>query len=98
MSVVALIEFYFKLIICITIPEEPVNLISNIGFGENASHTKLPNAELANLNTSSLEFPLKINPFVAVDRKYDEKMFDKLMKPQNLFRRSLQKLNCLLNP
>ncbi len=24
MSVVALIEFYFKLIICITIPEEPV--------------------------------------------------------------------------
>jgi hypothetical protein len=75
-----------------------VNLISNIGFGENSSHTKLPNAELANLNTSSLEFPLKINPFVAVDRKYDEKMFDKLMKPQNLFRRSLQKLNCLLNP
>jgi len=75
-----------------------VNLISNIGFGENATHTKSPNAELANLNTSSLEFPLKINPFVAVDREYDEKMSDKLMKPQNLFRRSLQKLNCLLNP
>ncbi|CCI13277.1 conserved hypothetical protein [Microcystis aeruginosa PCC 9806] len=75
-----------------------VNLISNIGFGENATHTKSPNAELANLNTSSLEFPLKINPFVAVDREYDKKMCDKLMKPQNLFRRSLQKLNCLLNP
>jgi len=26
LSVVALIEFYFKLIICITIPEEPKNL------------------------------------------------------------------------
>jgi hypothetical protein len=76
-----------------------VNLISNIGFGENATHTKSPNAELANLNTTSLEFPLKINPFVAVDREYDKKMCDKLMKPQNyLFRRALQRLNRLLSP
>ncbi|TRU45211.1 MAG: hypothetical protein EWV91_15110 [Microcystis aeruginosa Ma_QC_Ca_00000000_S207] len=29
MSVVALIEFYFKLIICITIPEEPLFLLIN---------------------------------------------------------------------
>jgi hypothetical protein len=49
-----------------------VNLISNIGFREDATHTKSKNA-LAELDVSAMQFPLRFHRFVAVDRDYDRR-------------------------
>ncbi len=58
-----------------------VNLISNIGFGSEATHTKNPRATVANLEVFSCCFPLSLSRFVAVDRDY-EIAFMKLMLAQ----------------
>jgi hypothetical protein len=52
--------------LCI-IPEK--NLIKNIGFGEEATHTKCSNPVMENLETHSLEFPLHHPPFVFADSR-----------------------------
>ena len=52
------------------------NLISNIGFGNNATHTKSSNSKLAKLPLLGLNFPMKFNKFVAVDREYDKRFFE----------------------
>jgi len=46
------------------------NLIINIGFGENATHT---NDNILQPDYYSLNFPLKINNFIVPDREYDKK-------------------------
>jgi len=43
------------------------NLIKNIGFGEDATHTLHPNPVFVNLVTHPLEFPLRHPPFVYAD-------------------------------
>jgi hypothetical protein len=48
-----------------------VNLIHNIGFGAEATHTRRDTAGIGAIPSSPLEFPLRHNPFVAVDREYD---------------------------
>jgi hypothetical protein len=48
-----------------------VNLISNIGFGEQATHTQ-SNSELANLPLNSMNFPLSHPPFVIRDVQADD--------------------------
>jgi len=56
-----------------------VNLISNIGFGEEATHTRDPFSELADKAVSSMDFPLIHPPFVVrhepADRYTDKKQF-----------------------
>jgi hypothetical protein len=47
-----------------------VNLISNIGFDENATHTR-SQTRLSNMKTAALTFPLVHPPFVIADRKSD---------------------------
>jgi hypothetical protein len=47
------------------------NLVSNIGFGEQATNTIDQNRSLASLQTHSIEFPLTDPSYVAVDRSYD---------------------------
>jgi hypothetical protein len=44
------------------IPRE--NLISNLGFGQQSTHTNNSNSRYSNVSTSPLEFPLNHNPFV----------------------------------
>ncbi|MDR2994467.1 MAG: hypothetical protein LBV11_11720 [Bacillus cereus] len=46
------------------------NLITNIGFGQNATHTK---DNMLQPNTYGLTFPLRINNFIVPDRIYDQK-------------------------
>ena len=48
-----------------------VNLVSNLGFGPGATHTHNPAAALADLPLGEMEFPLRHNDLVAVDRQYD---------------------------
>lgn len=55
-----------------------VNLISNIGFGEDSTHTKSTQSKVADLRRLALKFPIKFNGFLAVDRDYDEKAFEDL--------------------
>ncbi len=48
-----------------------VNLVSNIGFGIDATHTKASNHPLANMATAALELPLTHPPFLIRDANAD---------------------------
>jgi uncharacterized lipoprotein YbaY len=69
-----------------------VNLISNIGFGEDATNTKSANSIVANLQTEKLEFPLKFNTITVVDRDYDKVLFQKITNSVQLSARIKTKL------
>jgi hypothetical protein len=49
-----------------------VNLVSNIGFGENASHTKNENVLLSKLDTASINFPLRHPKKIEQNKKADK--------------------------
>jgi hypothetical protein len=66
-----------------------VNLISNIGFGQDATHTTSNTVTLSNLLTSDLRLPLAFSQVVAVDRDYDRKLFERVSGKEPL----LSKLN-----
>ncbi|NEQ84096.1 MAG: glycosyltransferase family 2 protein [Moorea sp. SIO2I5] len=61
-----------------------VNLISNIGFGEGATHTVSATSQLAQLKTISRDFPINYNQFTAVDRDYDHNYFQNFIKRSKL--------------
>jgi len=69
-----------------------VNLISNIGFREDATHTKSSHSTLANLKTENLEFPLKFNSITVADRDYDKIWFNKITNQVKLSVRIKTKL------
>jgi hypothetical protein len=48
-----------------------VNLVTNIGFGADATHTRKPHAALMDVPIKSMSFPIRFHPYVAVDRDYD---------------------------
>jgi len=54
-----------------------VNLISNIGFGENASHSFDPLSSFANRSTAPLAFPLKHPASMVVDSRADNLVMTK---------------------
>jgi len=47
------------------------NLVSNIGFNSEATHTKNPKAKVNNLKKIQIDLPLTDNPIVIVDKDYD---------------------------
>lgn len=47
------------------------NLISNIGFGVDATHTRKSNAIVEDVPTVEMSFPIRFHDYVAVDRGYD---------------------------
>ncbi len=49
-----------------------VNLVSNLGFGAEATHTKNPDTILANMAVEEILFPLKHPPFVIRDTQADK--------------------------
>lgn len=51
------------------------NLVSNIGFGADATHTT-HDSDLANRTASEMPFPLKHPPEVVYDPTYDQRVFD----------------------
>jgi hypothetical protein len=55
-----------------------VNLISNIGFGLNATHT-ISNSVLANMATEEILFPLKHPDEIYISTKLDEDLFRKFI-------------------
>jgi hypothetical protein len=48
-----------------------VNLVTNIGFGPDATHTRGSHPTFQNAVAHQMQFPLRFHEFVAVDRAYD---------------------------
>jgi hypothetical protein len=59
-----------------------INLISNIGFGADATHTGNPEHKLANLATGEMLFPLNHPPHVVRHAKTDQIILEQLLFPQ----------------
>jgi hypothetical protein len=73
-----------------------VNLVSNIGFGEGATHTSSSKSRVANLPVKEINFPLKFPPFLIRDEAADS-YTQKNIYNQNLFQRIKNKLGRLAN-
>jgi hypothetical protein len=58
-----------------------INLVSNIGFGDEATHTRGATNRLANLPRSEMIFPLKYPPCIVRDRDADGIIFEQTMLP-----------------
>lgn len=70
-----------------------VNLISNIGFGEFASHTKNTNDKYADMKTDEMDFSLKHPPFMMRDSIADDFYQKDRFKKKALPIRALRKLH-----
>ena len=55
-----------------------INLVSNLGFGEGATHTKMKNNPYANLNCEVMPLPLKHPEIVTWDKEADKHTFYKI--------------------
>ncbi len=70
-----------------------VNLVSNIGFGKDATHTINFFDSKANLPLSSMSFPLREPYGLAVEREYDCNSYLKINKHKNRKLNLIQKLS-----
>ena len=75
------------------------NLIRNIGYGPNSTHTKSPNSPGRNLPTEDMVFPLRHPPYVVPDREAELLLLERgvLKKRQRptLYRRVRRKLSAV---
>lgn len=67
------------------------NLISNIGFNKNATHTFDENSCFSNIKSYEFDFPLRFNDILVVDREYDNQYF-KLSNKKSINRKILSKI------
>jgi hypothetical protein len=65
-----------------------VNLVTNIGFGEGATHLRNANHPFAEIPAESMEFPLRHPPRVEVDDRVDRAMWDVVIERFMRARRS----------
>jgi hypothetical protein len=56
------------------------NLITNIGFREDATHTRKRTDSRANLDAAEMTFPLEHPPCVVRDREYDQMIFEQVVR------------------
>jgi hypothetical protein len=65
------------------------NLISNIGYGEDATHTHTSGDPRSNLSTGAIEFPLRHPDFVLRDRQVDRATFEQVVRrrPRGMYSR-----------
>lgn len=73
------------------------NLVRNIGFGENSTHTKNKNSKNAKVMAADIVFPLQHPPYVIRDREDDLLLINNIIMPKkrkriNLYRRILRKI------
>lgn len=55
------------------------NLVSNIGFGQDATHTTRSNDKRGNFPTAPIAFPLQHPPFMARSRESDRMIFEQVV-------------------
>jgi hypothetical protein len=70
-----------------------VNLVANIGFGHDATHTKKSTNKLSNMPTADIGFPLKHPPFVIRDRLADRFTQENIFATPRIVQRILKKIN-----
>jgi hypothetical protein len=69
------------------------NLVKNLGFGEDATHTHSKNDRRANMNIVDLKFPLNNQKNIIRDKKSDDKFFSEFIKDKsNLVKRIVKKV------
>jgi len=61
-----------------------VNLIENIGFGEDATHTKDANNSIANLRYGKFEFPILHQENIALDHRKEREWDNTMFRPKVL--------------
>ena len=67
------------------------NLIVNIGFGSDATHTKFKPLRFKKLNRNKIDFPLTHPQFILTDKKIEQEYFKKNIK-QNPLKIILKKI------
>jgi len=68
-----------------------VNLVSNIGFGENATHTKTTNSVVSNLPLQEICFPLQHSEFLIIDIGKDKLWEEYILKNESKLSSILRK-------
>lgn len=72
------------------------NLVSNIGFGEDGTHTKNTESDLANLDSVKLEFPLVHPSKILINKKADRYTQSYFIKP-SLINLTIRKIKRVLS-
>ncbi|MCK5460339.1 glycosyltransferase family 2 protein [Candidatus Parcubacteria bacterium] len=67
-----------------------VNLISNIGFGQNSTHTNNKNHKAANITTKNLTLPLIHPEIISPNKKADKFTFDNIIYGQTIRQRIIR--------
>jgi hypothetical protein len=67
------------------------NLIRNIGFGPDATHTKVDVGGVGKLPSQGLDFPLRHPTSVMPDRGFDDRFCDRLLRDSSLLMRCKNK-------
>jgi hypothetical protein len=75
------------------------NLITNLGFGEDATHTTNPNSPHYKLKTNPITFPLQHPPYLIRSDYYENELNKHIRKPQkaSFFQRIRQKISSILH-
>ena len=73
-----------------------VNLVQNIGFGIDASHTKNGDNKIRNNLAKNLQFPLNHSIFKLVNKNADEYIFENVINRKNLLSIIIRILKCIL--
>lgn len=63
-----------------------INLVSNIVFGKETTHTTSNKNKRANMENYDIEFPLRYTLFTIRDKKSDDRYFKKFIKPNKIQR------------
>lgn len=72
------------------------NLVKNIGFGSEASHTHDENSKFANIETSEIAFPIVHPQFMVADKVADKLTAEEQFTRKNIKRRVFSKLKKIL--
>ena len=68
------------------------NLVRNIGFRSDATHTTNPDSARGEIIVKPLSFPLQRVPYILADREYDQALLQKITSENKLFTRAKRKI------
>ena len=73
------------------------NLVKNIGFGNQATHTHDENSKFSNIETVDIDFPIKHPDFLVIDKAADRMTAKEQFAKKNFKERILNKVRKILN-
>ena len=86
--------FFSRLRIGLAICPE-VNLVKNLGFGEDATHTNYVSSRFSDMKVGSLDFPLRAPLKIKPDEEYDKEWGSRWVSPSKL-QRLLMKIHTVV--